>query len=100
MEAQNQEQVYDEIVSHIDSHGFAYSKWYCGIASDWKDRLFNEHQVPTKGQAYIARQCFNNNGARVVEKALIGLGIDGGGGGGDESTIYVYAYHKGTMTAP
>jgi len=98
MQAQNAQQVYDEIVAHIKKQGFAYSKWYCGIASDWEDRLFNDHQVPKKGRAYIARRCHNHEDARAVEKAIIELGIDGGPGGGDETTIYVYAYHKGDMT--
>ena len=48
MEAQDVQQVYDEIVAHIKKQGGAYSKWYCGIASDWEDCLFNEHQVPRK----------------------------------------------------
>lgn len=101
MEAQDAQQVYNEIVAHIKKQGGAYSTWYCGIASDWEDRLFNEHQVPrSRDYWHIVRQCHNNSDARAVEAALIKLGCDGGVGGGDESTVYVYAYLKGTMTNP
>ena len=66
MEPQGAQQVYDEIVAHIQKQAGAYSKWYCGIASNWTDRLFNDHQVPRKGHWHIARQCYNDNDARGV----------------------------------
>ncbi len=100
MEPQGAQQVYNEIVAHIQKQAGAYSKWYCGIASNWTDRLFNDHQVPRKGHWHIARQCYNDNDTRAIEKALFDLGCDGGVGGGDHTTVYVYAYLKGTMTNP
>jgi len=100
MEAQDAQQVLDEIVAHIKKQGGAYSRWYCGIASDWENRLFNEHQVPRENYWWIALQCYTNGDARAVEKALLGLGCDGGIGGGDQTTVYVYAYLKGTVTNP
>ena len=48
----------------------------------------------------IARQCYKHEDARTVEKDLCELGCDGGPGGGDKTTVYVYAYLKGTMTHP
>jgi len=100
MEAQDTQTVYSEIVAHIDAQGYAYSEWYSGIAADWKERLFDDHQVPREGHAYIARQCYNDEDVRVVETALLKLGCAGDTGGGDETTVYVYAYRKGTMTNP
>jgi hypothetical protein len=100
MEVQTAQQVYNEIEAHIKKQGGAYSDWYIGIASDWENRLFNEHQVPRKDYWFITRQCQNNQAARNVEEALLKLGCDGGGGGGDDKTVYVYAYLKGTMTNP
>ena len=100
MEAQDKQKVYGEILVHIKKQGGAYLDWYCGIASDWEDRLFNEHQVPRKEHWRIASQCYNDTDARAVEKALIELGCDGAPGGGDETTVYIYAYLKGTMTNP
>jgi len=100
MAAKDKEQAYDEIVAHIKKQGGAYSGWYCGIASDPEDRLFNEHNVPRKDSWWIYRECQDNDDARVVEAALIKLGCDGGLGGGDESTIYVYAYLKTDVTNP
>ncbi len=100
MEAQDVQQVYDEIVAHIKKQGGAYPKWYCGIASDWEDCLFNEHQVPRKDHWRIVRQCHNDTDARAVEDALHKLDCGGGPGGGDQTTVYVYVYLKGTMTSP
>ena len=100
MSPQAAKTVYDEIVAHIDQQGGSYSSWYAGIASDWKDRLFTNHQVPKVNYWYIARQCFTDTDARRVEQALLKLGCDGGGGGGGSTTVYVYAYLKGTHTDP
>lgn len=100
MKPQTANDVYNEIVAHIDKQSSTYSSWYCGIASNWEDRLFNEHQVPRKDHWWIARQCHDNESARNVETALLKLGCDGGARGGDNTTIYVYAYLKGTMTNP
>ncbi len=92
--------VYDQIVQHIKKQRGPYSSWYCGIASDWQTRLFDDHRVPRKDHWYIARQCFNDSDARSVERALLDLGCEGGGGGGDRSTIYVYAYLMAPGTNP
>lgn len=100
MEAQSAEQAYNEIVSFIKEQEQTYSELYCGIAFDWKDRLFNDHQVPRKNHFRITRKCYSDDDARMVETALIKRGCDGAPGGGDESTIYVYVYRKGTMTNP
>jgi hypothetical protein len=94
------QQVYDEIVAHITKQGGAYSTWYCGIASSVKARLFDDHNVPQKDYWYIASQCYDSDDARKVEDKLLRLGCDGGAGGGDQTTVYVYAYLKGTMTNP
>jgi len=100
MEAISKEEAYNQIVAHIKKQGGAYSDWYCGIASDWEDRLFNEHKVPRKDHWRTTQQCHTNDDARAVENRLLGLGCDGGAGGGDSTTVYVYAYLKGTMTNP
>ena len=101
MEAQKSQDVYNSIVTYIKEHGGEYSDWYAGIASNWEDRLFNEHSVPGRGYKWwIARQCADNTAARNVEDTLHELGCDGGPGGGEQSTVYVYAYLKGNMTNP
>ncbi len=93
--------VFNEIVAHIKKQGGAYSGWYCGIASNWESRLFDEHKVPRKQDYwYIARPCDNDTAARNVEKGLLEIGCDGGKGGGDETSVWVYVYLKGSMTNP
>jgi len=100
MKAQGAQQVYEEVAAHIRKQGYASSDWYCGIASNWQDSLFDDHQVPRKGRAYIACRCFTDEDAREAARALVKIGCDGEPGGGDQTTVYVYAYHKGTMTKP
>jgi hypothetical protein len=48
MTPQAAQTVYDEIVAHMNKQGGTYFSWYVGIASDWEDRLFGDHQVPIK----------------------------------------------------
>jgi len=100
MKAQKAQDVYDSIVAYIKEHGGAYSDWYAGIASDWRERLVVDHNVAREHRWWIARQCHTHTAARNVEDALIELGCDGAPGGGDEDTIYVYAYLKGAVTKP
>ena len=100
MQPQTEPVVYNEIVAHINKEGRAYSDWYCGITSDWVSRLFEDHQVPKERHPYIARQCYTNDDARAVESTLLNLGCDGAPGGGDKTSVYVYAYLKGSMTNP
>ena len=97
--AKSAQQIYNEIVAFMKEQGREYSSWYCGIASDPKDRLFREHNV-SKENGWVHHQCNNDTDARAVEEALLKLGCDGGRGGGDETTIHVYAYIKKARTNP
>jgi len=92
--------VYEEILAHINKLGGSYPDWYCGIASNWVNRLIIEHKVPKEGHPYIARQCYTSDDARAVQSALLELGCDGAPREGDKTSVYVYAYLKGTMTNP
>ena len=85
----------NEILSYVHSLGGNYSDWYCGIAADARDRLFNGHRVSEKSGHWIFRNFGNSEVGRSIEKYLIeSLGFDGGSGGGDLSTVFVYAYRK------
>lgn len=94
LQPQNAEIVCKEIVAHIEKQGGPTSNWYIGITGDWDRRLFADHQVPRQNHWYIVRQCHSCADARLVERALLGQGFDGGPCGGDDSTVYVYAYLK------
>jgi hypothetical protein len=93
------QQAYDEIKSFMDKHN-NYPKWYSGIASNPRERLFEEHNVSEKSDWWIYRECSSAQSARNVEEALLKLGCDGGPGGGDESSVHVYAYKKSSGTNP
>ncbi len=98
--AQTAQEVYDEILVHIQKQGGSFSSWYCGITANIKSRLFGDHKVPEKDHWFMYRQCVSNAAARSVEKALLDKGCDGGPSGGDVDADYVYAYLKTLVTEP
>jgi hypothetical protein len=81
-----------DIEDHIANCGGSYNDWYCGIASDPRQRLFSDHNVDEKKDAWIFRVCENETTARNVERYFLGKGCRGDEGGGDWQTKYVYAY--------
>lgn len=90
--------IVNEIVAHADKEGSGYRNWYCGIASDPKSRLFNDHNVSKENAWWIHRDAGNELNARDTEECLLKLGFDGDGGGGDSTTKHVYAYRKTSTT--
>jgi len=99
--AEEKQEIIDEIRTHIQRCGGNYSAWYVGISKDAKDRLFNEHNIREKKDAWIFRIASSSQVARDIEEYFVNaLGTDGGGGGGDISSDMVYAYKKCAHTNP
>ena len=96
--AQDINTIIAEIKSHVAGNGNTYSQWYVGIASDARQRLFGDHAVKEKGDAWIYIPCGKSGAARAIEKYFLSQGMQGGGGGGDDSSHYVYAYKIGSHT--
>jgi len=92
----------EEIISDIEEYfrGTNYSSCYVGISSDARKRLFEEHNVSEKDDAWIIRTASSHTEAREIEKHFLDAGMDGGGGGGDETSNKVYAYKKAYYTHP
>jgi len=86
------QEVYDFLVNHMKKCNPSYSKWYAGIATDPRDRLFVDHNVDEENGTWAYETCATSDGARNVEKALLDLGCQGGDGGGDSSTKSCYVY--------
>ena len=88
-----------DIKDYILNNGGNYSKWYVGIASDVKQRLFNDHAVDEKNGLWAWAQCQDADTAREVEDFFVyTLGTQGGPGGGDDTTKCVYAYKITAIT--
>jgi len=97
--AKSKETIKWEIKEYIQNGGGSYSNWYVGIASDPRQRLFNDHNIEEKSGYWIFRECESSNVAREIEEYFINtLGTDGSPGGGDYFTKYVYAYKKTSST--
>ncbi len=100
MNAQDSNTIISEIHTHIQKQGGKPADWYVGLTSDIAQRLFIHHKVPKKDHWYIYRQALSAIDARVIEKAFLDWGCDGGPGGGDVDADYVYAYLKTAITEP
>lgn len=87
-----QKEIVNQICEHADKESSGYKNWYCGIASNPKERLFNDHNVPEKNSWWIHSNAQTEQNARDTEQYLLKLGFKGGEGGGDSTTIHVYAY--------
>lgn len=87
-----------EIDAYIQQHGGIYSQWYVGIASNPRNRLFNDHNVDEKNGTWIYRDAGSDTAARRIENYFLAKGCKGGDGGGDASTKYVYAYRITSTT--
>jgi hypothetical protein len=91
--------IINEILNYVKQNDAILSTWYVGIASDPKQRLFNDHGVIELDYGWIFRNCGSSDIARAAEAYLINtLGFDGGSGGGDQYSSFVYAYKKGSHT--
>jgi len=81
-----------EIDAHIRKEGSGYQHWYCGIAADPSERLFNDHNVSEGDGWWIYRDAGSSAEARTIERHFLDRGCQGAGSGGDHSTKFVYAY--------
>ncbi len=93
------QKVIQDVEAYIGQHGGRYREWYAGIATKPRDRLFNDHNINEKTDAWIFRDCGSESTARKVEKHFLGKGCDGGTGGGITPTFF-YAYKKKAHTNP
>ena len=85
-------QAQNDILAHIKTCGDSFSAWYCGIAADPRDCLFNRHGVDELHGAWIYRNCGTDTTARQLEQYLHSLGCKGAYGGGGPDTRFIYAY--------
>jgi len=90
--ATDKQTIISDIKSYAANNGGSYSQWYVGIATVPRQRLFNDHAVKEKGDAWIYRQCASSDIARAIEKHFLDQGMKGGSGGGDYNSDHVYAH--------
>ena len=91
--------IINEIEQFMSKFGGYYSDWYVGIATNPKDRLFNDHNVNEQNDVWIFRTADTDDIARSIEQYfLTQRETDGGPGGGSNSSKVVYAYKKTPVT--
>ena len=86
-----------DITTHIQKCQSVCSRWYAGIATDPRQRLFTDHNVSEHGGTWIFRNAGSESGAREVEKRLLRKGCKGGcGGGKNPQSVYAYIITNAT----
>ena len=87
-----EQQIMNEVIVHMGKYDGNYLDWYAGVATDAKAKLFNDHGVKESADAWICRQCGNDDAAREIERYFIKKGCKGGPVGEEKSSRYFYAY--------
>lgn len=84
--------VINEFENHMGQYAQTYGEFYCGIASDPKQRVYNDHNVDSHDPTVMIKSCNSSQTARDIEKYFLDKGCKGGDGGGNWQTTYVYVY--------
>jgi hypothetical protein len=87
-----EQQIMNQVVTHMGKYGGKYQDWYAGVAADPKAKLFNDHCVKETEDAWICRQCVSNNAAREIERYFVKKGCKGGPVDEEQSARFIYAY--------
>lgn len=97
----DKQSIIDDIEEHIERCGGTFGDWYVGISKDARTRLFTEHRVREKKDAWIYRKAASIEIAREVEAYFVGHRQTAGGtGGGDLDSKAAYAYKIAPHTQP
>ena len=79
-----------DVLNYIGAE--AKSGWYVGIATNAKNRLFQDHKVDEKNGYWIYQEASSETDARDTETYLLNNYFFKGGTGGGDNPRYVYAY--------
>lgn len=91
------QKAFADISAHIERFQPTYSRWYAGIATDPRQRLFSDHNVSEADGVWIYRDAGSESGARDVERRLLINGCQGGTGGGImPKSVYAYLITQAT----
>ena len=91
--------IIDAFVKFIHDYGETYYQWYIGITADPEKRLFNDHMVNRKNDAWKYENTGSEKNARTIEKYLIDkFGAQGDIASDNSSATYIYAYRISDTT--
>jgi hypothetical protein len=72
-----EQQIKNEVMLHMGEYDGGFQDWYTGVAVDAKAKLFTYHGVKEAGDAWICRQCANDDAALQIERYFIKKGCKG-----------------------
>jgi hypothetical protein len=82
----------DKITGYVGRYGGLFERWYVGIATDPRHRLFEEHGVSEESEPWIFLKTSSEEVGHQVMEALLHRGMLGGRGWADGDGSFVYAY--------
>lgn len=85
-------QIAQKIIRHIETHGEEFDRWYVGITSDVKLRMFITHNIGDSEVSTYENVKTQQATEEIVKYIVAHYKTQGGFGGGDGSATYVYAY--------
>ena len=101
MAAKTRTQIIDDIEDCIGRNGGNFSEWYVGFTGNPKVKLFGQHKLKDKGDAWISRLAKDEYEAHeVAEFFRTSHRTKGPGGQPADNDIYVYAYKMKPHTKP
>ena len=93
------QEIVDAFIKFIHNFGDAYYQWYVGIAADPEQKLFNDHFVNRKNDAWKYENAGSVKNALTIEKYLVEkFGAQADEDSAELNTTYVYAYRISDTT--
>ena len=101
MAAKSRTEIINDIDDCISRNGANYGEWYVGFTGSPKLKLFNQHKLKDKGDAWISRLAKDEYEAHeVAEYFRTSHRTKGPGGQPADNDLYVYAYKMKPHTKP
>ncbi|CAA7614528.1 conserved hypothetical protein [Candidatus Terasakiella magnetica] len=101
MAAKSRSEIIDDIEDCIGRNGGAFGEWYVGITGAPKAKLFSQHKLKEKGDAWISRLAKDELEAQEVAEYFRSTRKTKGGASSAAATdLYVYAYKIKSHTKP
>jgi hypothetical protein len=101
MAAKSRSEIIGDIEDCIGRNGGSYGDWYVGFTGSPKTRLFGQHKLKEKGDAWISRRAKDEHEAHeVAEYFRSTRSTKGPAGKAGDADVFVYAYKLKPHTKP
>lgn len=100
-DAKTRSEIINDFEDYVARNGDAMAEWFVGITGAPKAKLFNQHKLREKGDAWICRRAKDEYEAHeVAEYFRTTRKTRGAAVSPSETDLYVYAYKLKPHTKP